>query len=535
MAGESQSGTGAGITQWISIAGNIKQQYLPFVLRPGSNLNSNINGDRELTDGPQFFSFKNKNPDKFKAGFGRLNICPSSVFSPEFEMFFNKDISNRLLYDYTSLAPVTIDSVFNQLPSIQIREYQVDSKLDQFLNVFYDVFSSLGDILGQGIDSLKKDGVQAAMKKVLGQLKNVIGELKDFLIGQGKYENGPSFMLDSNGNSRWDEAIADAKTGAQLGGPAGAAVGFAVGAAGSIPPPIDTFIEKFPFIMYYKLQSYSTLNVYELPCALDGMWSTKGGAGWGVDGFALTNLMKGKDSMLSKVFSMVTGLGENLVDRVRINYMPRWDAGKGAGEGAYTDQVQVKFTLFNDTEQAALMNFIFVNTIVPNNMWLQYGMLTHSPCLYDVKIAGVKRLFCCAGEFDVKPVGLMRAPSQDWIMQLCNKYVNGDAGKTYAKRDAKAMIAAIQAGNLIKIPDAYDVTLNFASRLPQNFNNFLYNYSRNGNMYEEYRNQPSHQASVIGGVLDKIKEDVKSTVEQQIKQIDGAPVPADVLAADAKK
>jgi len=32
-----------------------------------------------------------------------------------------------------------------------------------------------------------------------------------------------------------------------------------------------------------------------------------------------------------------------------------------------------------------------------------------------------------------------------------------------------------------------------------------------------------------------IKEDVKSTVEQQIKQIDGAPVPADVLAADAKK
>lgn len=52
MAGESQSGTGAGIMQWISIAGNIKQQYLPFVLRPGSNLNSNINGDRELTDGP---------------------------------------------------------------------------------------------------------------------------------------------------------------------------------------------------------------------------------------------------------------------------------------------------------------------------------------------------------------------------------------------------------------------------------------------------------------------------------------------------
>lgn len=210
----------------------------------------------------------------------------------------------------------------------------------------------------------------------------------------------------------------------------------------------------------------------------------------------------------------MTGLGTNLFDRVRINYMPRWDAGKGAGDGAYTDQVQVKFTLFNDTEQAALMNFIFVNTIVPNNMWLQYGMLVHSPCLYDVKIAGHKRLFCCAGEFDVKPVGLMRTPSRDWIKRLCNKYVNGDDGKTYAKRDAKAMIAAIKSGDLIKIPDAYEVTLNFASRLPQNFNNFLYNYSRNGNMYEEYKNQPSHQESVFGGVLKKIKEDVKSAVEQ---------------------
>ena len=46
------SATGAGVTQWVSIAGNIKQQYLPFVLKPKSNLNGNINGNRELTDGP---------------------------------------------------------------------------------------------------------------------------------------------------------------------------------------------------------------------------------------------------------------------------------------------------------------------------------------------------------------------------------------------------------------------------------------------------------------------------------------------------
>lgn len=231
------------------------------------------------------------------------------MFSPEFEMFFNKDISNRLLYDYASKAPVTIDSVFNQLPSIQIREYQVDSKLDQFLNVFYDIFSSLGDILGgagsligAGMDNLKKD-FMGSMKKLGKQFKDIMTEMMDFLIGQGKYEHGPSFLLDSNGNCRWDDAVAGAAAGAVLGGPVGAIAGFAFGAAGSAPP-IDTFIEKFPFIMYYKLQSYSTLNVYELPCVLDGMWSTKGSAGWGVDGFALVDYVggkkeNGKESILS--------------------------------------------------------------------------------------------------------------------------------------------------------------------------------------------------------------------------------------------
>ena len=39
-------------------------------------------------------------------------------------MFFNKDISNKLLYDYNSKKePITIDSFLNQLPGMQIREF----------------------------------------------------------------------------------------------------------------------------------------------------------------------------------------------------------------------------------------------------------------------------------------------------------------------------------------------------------------------------------------------------------------------------
>jgi len=109
---------GTDISQLVFIRGNIRQQYLPFVLKPGSNLNANVKDDHLLTDGPQFFSFRNKRADKYKAGFGRLGICPSIMYSPDFEMLFNKDISNRLLYDYNNKNKITIDSFFNQLPSI---------------------------------------------------------------------------------------------------------------------------------------------------------------------------------------------------------------------------------------------------------------------------------------------------------------------------------------------------------------------------------------------------------------------------------
>lgn len=46
---------------------------------------------------------------------------------------------------------------------------------------------------------------------------------------------------------------------------------------------------------------------------------------------------------------------------------------------------------------------------------MQYGMLRHSPCLYDVKIDGLKRMFLCTGAFNVKSAGLLRTPPSAWI------------------------------------------------------------------------------------------------------------------------
>ena len=140
--------------------------------------------------------------------------------------------------------------------------------------------------------------------------------------------------MDKRGNNRWEHAGSGAFTGAVvgtiIGGPGvGTAVGAAAGAV-LADPPIDTFIQSFPFIMYYRLQSCTTTNVYELPCTLDSLWSTDGKAGWMGDNFlALSQFMGEKDGALRKVMSMVTGLGSELIDRVRINYTPRWDAEKG--------------------------------------------------------------------------------------------------------------------------------------------------------------------------------------------------------------
>lgn len=110
--------------------------------------------------------------------------------------------------------------------------------------------------------------------------------------------------------------------------------------------------------------------------------------------------------MMSKVISMFTGGWGDIINRAKINYMPKWDP---TGNGSL-ESITVTFDLFNDTAEAAMKNFIFVNTIIPNNLWMQYGMLKHSPCLYDVKIDGMKRMFLCSGKFGVKSNGLMRTP-----------------------------------------------------------------------------------------------------------------------------
>lgn len=491
--------------QAVLIPGNIRQQYLPFVLKPDSNLNANIKDNRDLTDGPQFFSFRNKKADQYKAGFGRLNICPSVMRSPEFGLYFNKDISNKLLYDYDSKDPITIDSFFNQLPGIQIREFQVDSKLDQFINLFFELFQSAKGLFKEfKLSDLVGVGNTAARSRWFDMIGEVLTTCWDYCTGQGKFINGPNmFFKDDDGTSRWSLEGAVDK----------ALSGLKSAVANNLSPSmnLDTYLMDFPFQMYYRLQSCTSTNIYELPYIGDQIWSTDGNDGWKDADFGLKDLTGGgkEQGMAGKILNMITGFGDT-IDRIRINYMPKWDP-TGGGK---CDSIAIQFDLFNDTAEAALKNFIFVNTIVPNNLWMQYGMFKHSPCLYDVKIEGLKRMFLCSGNFSVKSNGLLRTPSPKWIQDLCQKHANdGGGGKIAGCWDAQAFINDIIDHNLIKIPDVYTVEMTFTSLIPSNFNTFLFNYSKNSKI-ELYTNNEAHIPSVVGDALRSIKTDLNDEIKK---------------------
>lgn len=85
--------------------------------------------------GAQYFSFRNRNKSKYKAGFGRLQVCPSSLTNVNFGSYVNEDISFKTLYGEISKknrtkSALVVDDIFNALPGVQIREFLPDTKLD---------------------------------------------------------------------------------------------------------------------------------------------------------------------------------------------------------------------------------------------------------------------------------------------------------------------------------------------------------------------------------------------------------------------
>lgn len=292
--------------------------------------------------------------------------------------------------------------------------------------------------------------------------------------------------------------------------------GNAGGVYGDGSSAIDTYMLTFPYTLYYRLQSCVTTNVYELPCKTgdDVLYSSDGVKGWtgGSNSIGIGN------SFVSKI-PIIGGILNNILGNVQINFMPWWNAQAGAQTPP--PEVGIKFYLFNDTADAAMTNFIFVNTLLPNNRWVQYNMFQHSPCLYDVKIEGYNRLFACAATTSVKSIGVLRSPPPVWIDTLCSKHANG-GGKKDGSVNSATLAELAKTARLIKVPDVYEVEMKFTSLLPQNFNNYLFTYSQNNTMETEYASGSIYQEGAFATVIKAATTDFISDMKEYIQNMDSA-------------
>lgn len=127
---------------------------------------------------------------------------------------------------------------------MQIREFQVDAKLDQFINLFFELFQSakglfkefkLSDMAGMGND--------AARSRWIDMFKEVLSTCWNYCMCLDKYEKGPNLLRDKDGSSRWSGKLTSAWDVAMKG----------LKTALSPEIDLDTYLMDFPFMMYYRL------------------------------------------------------------------------------------------------------------------------------------------------------------------------------------------------------------------------------------------------------------------------------------------
>lgn len=452
---------------FFQIPGNIKQSLVPFQIKGYSDINSKKTNSTELAGAePQFFTFR---PDRATRKGSLLNICPSS-----FSQAITDDISYKLLYRKASsvnvMLPQSVNamSIFESIPGIQIREFLPDTALNQLVNFITTMMETV-DALKTSTKEKKSDtATQGTAQNVNDGQKQEKGNFITRLFNAAKWIIGymtcgvtPNFLTPVEGVLK------------------------SVGAAkwyGNADEKLQHYIMNFPYAMYFRFLGCVTTNIYEVPCALPGnvLYTSDGAPGWDAGGI---------DLLFGPLANM--DLVKTLFGNVRVHYMKTWDAKEGSSTPG--EAIQVTFDLFNDTAEAAVNNFMFVNTLIANNKWIQYNVFEHAPSLYDIKIEGCNRLFACTGAFKVSYKGILREPSSNMMSELF-KFKNSNVS---------ADEFVFMSNQIIKIPDVYTVEMTFNSVLPQNFNTWLFQYSNNMSLWNDPAAKKAYQASIVTDILSK--------------------------------
>lgn len=461
-----------------SIPGKIKNVNLPFVLNKAKydevdeNIISNNNKGSELQ---QIFSFKNIETNEDGIKNGKLQVYPKS-----YEDIIRNDIAFKSLYGLNN-QNIDINSILSYIPDIQIREFLPDTKLDSTINLFQQLmkcvkvaYQSFTNSSKAAIDEIKKsensDLTQLAFNTGSGSIFDKIQEISKTVIDYLTGEKGNMFNEFSKGKNN---ILSNNK--------------------------YQNYIFNFPYLMWYGLQSCTTMNLYELPCVTSDniMYSANGSPGWPSAGLSLSKALPGFISDIPILGSFIT----SLLGNVNVSFMPWWNGLEGNATPA--PDVTIKVNLFNDSCEAAINNFIFVNTLIPNARWMQYAVFQHSPCLYDIRLDGYKRLYACTGEFTVTQQGVLRTPSNAFFTQLATKHCNSNVLNVDDTGE--------QLKELIKIPDVYNVELKFKSLLPDTFNNYIFQYVKNQNIRTEYKSKIRDNGQ-LSEIFTKMFKDVDSTL-----------------------
>ena len=345
---------------FLNIPGDIRQQYMPFT----------INGPGKK----QLFTFKE-------------GVSGNVALIHPFSRYLQTLIANDSSFQYThgTKSPKKLDykDFLEAIPGIQIREFVPDAKLTQTFKWFSYLKKGFDAFLNN-IDN-EAAGTYETVKTKLSQAWDALGEKMQGL---------------TSGNAPILAEVADGLTHyyRDRGFNVGPDKGFAV-----------LFI---PFLLYYRLTTTHTNNIYEIPYSMkNNILESDGTYGWGDDNTSDFPLI---EAIGHKFTGAAAALMPGLGSTIKVNAMPSFNPSGSARSTEFT----ISFDLINDSDEAALNNFLMCHTLFGNNRWLQYGFVQTGASLYDVKLPGANRYFMCKGRFVCKGKGGFRTPSDKVIQDI---------------------------------------------------------------------------------------------------------------------
>lgn len=484
------------------LPGNIKQKLVPFVLNPGkADTVVTAKGNKELENAyPQVFTYK---ATEYNNSFPQAQL---SFMPKAFKDVVKRDISYKLLYNDSNITDykpnankLTYKTIFDNIPGVQIREFLPDTKIDQLITAI----GSLLDIIG---NTFKNKTLTLVGTEFVNSLESVTSKIGSMDIGA--FKKFSSCLVDYLLNTNFSANLLSAgiKTTFTQDLFRNITTGkFEDAYNNADNEQLNVMALKIPYMLYYGLQSTTTTNIYEVPFVNEPklLYTSTGSAGWGDSAGFISHILDGAKNILGSI-----------LPNVGISMSPWWNSS--SGQGTFEDEVVVNFDLYNDGKDQAMKNFIFVNTIIPNNKWLQYGLIQHSPCLYDVKVEGIKRMYVCTGDFKVTYSGVLRKMPKKFINDLVYTHINesffkiekipdGSSGEYNDDYDhtrlAADQIKVMEKNKKtneninkllpifeqnIRIPDVYHVSLTFKSLLPSNLNQYLFQYIGNTHIINNY-------------------------------------------------